>query len=49
MMVRLLFVGQMRPYKGLNVLLKAVQGLDATLDIVGDGPLRADMNGLLNG
>jgi len=38
---RLLFVGQMRPYKGLNVLLRAVQGLDATLNIVGDGPFRA--------
>ncbi len=38
---RLLFVGQMRPYKGLETLLKAIRGLDATLDIVGDGPYRA--------
>ncbi|MBS7620836.1 glycosyltransferase family 4 protein [Candidatus Bathyarchaeota archaeon] len=36
----LLFVGQMRPYKGLNVLLKAVKGLDAKLNVVGDGPYR---------
>jgi glycosyltransferase involved in cell wall biosynthesis len=38
---RLLFVGQMRPYKGLNVLLQAVDGIDAQLSIVGDGPDRA--------
>ena len=38
---RLLFVGQMRPYKGINVLLQAVRDLDAELSIVGDGPDRA--------
>lgn len=37
---RLLFVGQMRPYKGLKVLLQAIKGIDAQLDIVGDGPDR---------
>jgi len=37
---RLLFVGQMRPYKGLKVLLEAVKGLDAELWVVGDGPDR---------
>jgi rhamnosyl/mannosyltransferase len=37
---RLLFVGQMRPYKGLNVLLQAAEGIDAQLSIVGDGPDR---------
>ena len=38
---RVLFVGQMRPYKGLKVLLKAVKGLDdITLNIVGEGPDR---------
>lgn len=36
----LLFVGQMRHYKGLAVLLKAVCGLDAELRVVGDGPYR---------
>lgn len=36
----LLFVGQMRPYKGLRLLLRAVKGLDAMLSVVGDGPDR---------
>jgi glycosyltransferase involved in cell wall biosynthesis len=35
---KILFVGQMRPYKGLNVLLKAMSGLDAELNVVGNGP-----------
>ncbi|MEM2740514.1 MAG: glycosyltransferase family 4 protein [Candidatus Bathyarchaeia archaeon] len=39
---RILFVGQMRPYKGLKILLKAVKGLDLTLNIVGDGPDRRE-------
>lgn len=39
---RVLFVGQMRPYKGLKVLLEAVKGLDAELWIVGDGPDRME-------
>lgn len=34
---RLLFVGQMRPYKGLDVLLQAMKGLDAELSVVGNG------------
>jgi glycosyltransferase involved in cell wall biosynthesis len=38
---RLLFVGQMRPYKGMKVLLQAVKDIDAQLSIVGDGPDRA--------
>ena len=38
---RVLFVGQMRPYKGLKVLLQAVKGIDAQLSVVGDGPDRA--------
>jgi rhamnosyl/mannosyltransferase len=38
---RLLFVGQMRPYKGVKVLLQAVKSIDAQLSIVGDGPDRA--------
>ena len=38
----LLFVGQMRPYKGLKLLLQAVKGLDATLSVVGDGPDRSN-------
>ncbi len=39
---RILFVGQMRPYKGLRVLLEALNGLDAELDVVGDGPDRVE-------
>jgi glycosyltransferase involved in cell wall biosynthesis len=37
---RLLFVGQMRPYKGVKVLLQAVKDIDAQLSMVGDGPNR---------
>jgi rhamnosyl/mannosyltransferase len=39
---RVLFVGQMRPYKGLKVLLEAVRGIGAELWIVGDGPDRLE-------
>lgn len=35
-----LFVGRLVYYKGLDVLLEAVQDVDANLRIVGDGPLR---------
>jgi glycosyltransferase involved in cell wall biosynthesis len=38
---RLLFVGQMRPYKGLDVFLQAMNGLDAELSVVGDGPYKS--------
>jgi rhamnosyl/mannosyltransferase len=43
---RVLFVGQMRPYKGLKVLLEAITGLDAELWIVGDGPDRLEYEAL---
>lgn len=43
---RLLFVGQMRPYKGLKILLRAVKGLDATLSVVGEGPDLAEYENL---
>ena len=36
----LLFVGQMRPYKGVKVLLRAVKDIDCQLSVVGDGPER---------
>ena len=40
---RLLFVGRLRYYKGLDTLLEAMRGLPARigLDVVGDGPMAA--------
>jgi glycosyltransferase involved in cell wall biosynthesis len=35
-----LFMGVLRPYKGLDVLLRAMTGVDAHLVIVGEGPER---------
>lgn len=37
----LLFAGRMVPYKGVDVLLRAMVGLDASAVLVGDGPFRA--------
>jgi rhamnosyl/mannosyltransferase len=38
-----LFVGRIVPYKGVDVLLDAVKGLDAMTVIVGDGPCRMSL------
>ncbi|MBN2209271.1 MAG: glycosyltransferase [Candidatus Coatesbacteria bacterium] len=38
-----LFVGLLRYYKGLKFLIDAMQSLDATLVIVGEGPMRAEL------
>jgi rhamnosyl/mannosyltransferase len=38
-----LFVGRLVPYKGVDVLIRAMAGLDARLAIVGDGPLRPSL------
>ena len=38
-----LFVGRLVPYKGVDVLLEALTGLNAVALIVGDGPLRAEL------
>ena len=37
---RILFVGRLVPYKGLDVLIAAMKQVDATAIIVGSGPLR---------
>lgn len=42
----ILFVGRLVPYKGLDVLLRALPGLDATAVLVGDGPLRPSLSRL---
>ncbi len=49
--LRLVNVARLAPVKGHAVLLHALalakaQGMDATLEIVGDGPLRADLESL---
>jgi glycosyltransferase involved in cell wall biosynthesis len=42
--LRVLFVGQLRPYKGLAHLLSAVYGAaELELTIIGDGPMRAEL------
>lgn len=38
-----LFVGRLVPYKGVDVLLEAMKGLNAIALIVGEGPLRAQL------
>jgi lipopolysaccharide/colanic/teichoic acid biosynthesis glycosyltransferase len=41
-----LFVGRLVPYKGVDVLLHAVKGLDAETIIIGDGPCRTSLMAL---
>jgi rhamnosyl/mannosyltransferase len=36
-----LFLGRLAYYKGIDLLIKAMEGVDATLLVVGDGPQRA--------
>lgn len=48
---RLLFVGRLVPRKGLDLLLRALERVateqpEVTLDVVGDGPSRAELEGL---
>jgi rhamnosyl/mannosyltransferase len=38
-----LFVGRLVPYKGVDVVLRALVGVDVAAVIVGDGPLRAEL------
>ena len=42
----ILFVGVLRPYKGLDVLLKALVRVRANLVVVGRGPARFELSGL---
>lgn len=41
-----LFVGRLVPYKGVDVLLRAMPHVPGSLVLVGDGPLRSDLEGL---
>ena len=41
-----LFLGMLRPYKGLEVLLRAAEGLGARVVIAGDGPMKSDLEGM---
>jgi glycosyltransferase involved in cell wall biosynthesis len=41
-----LFVGNLVPVKGVEQLLAAMRGVDAGLVVVGDGPLRAELEAL---
>jgi rhamnosyl/mannosyltransferase len=45
--LRILFVGRFRYYKGLDVLIRAIRTLDATLLLVGSGPEEARMRRLV--
>ena len=42
----LLFAGRMVRYKGLDVLMRALPGLDVETVLVGDGPLRSSLEAL---
>jgi rhamnosyl/mannosyltransferase len=42
----ILFVGRLVYYKGVDVLIRAVQGVDADLVLVGDGPLEEQLRRL---
>lgn len=39
----ILFIGRLVYYKGVDILIKAVEKLDATLLIIGDGPLEQNL------
>ena len=41
-----LFVGRLVPYKGVDVLLKAIKGLEAETVVIGDGPARMSLMAL---
>jgi len=39
----IVYLGRLTPEKGLNTLLKAVQGLDVPLKIIGEGPMKPEL------
>jgi len=39
----IVYFGRLSPKKGLSTLLDAVKGLDITLNIIGDGPIRQEL------
>lgn len=41
-----LFVGRLSPEKGIRTLLRAIEGLELPLRLVGDGPLRGELEAL---
>jgi rhamnosyl/mannosyltransferase len=43
-----LFLGRVAYYKGLDVLVRSMQGIEATCLIVGNGPLRGSLGQLVN-
>jgi len=44
---RLLFIGRLVPYKGLQFLIKAMRQVDALLTIIGNGPLEKELRELI--
>ena len=46
---RVLFIGRLVPYKGVDVLLRAMARVQATAWVVGDGPLRQALEGEAEG
>jgi glycosyltransferase involved in cell wall biosynthesis len=46
--VLILAVGRLVPYKGFEFLLRAMTGIDATLLLIGTGPLQASLRNLIN-
>lgn len=45
----IMFLGRLAYYKGVDVLINAMRSVEATLLIVGDGPMRASLEALTSG
>ncbi|MEN9987043.1 MAG: hypothetical protein RLZZ585_82 [Bacteroidota bacterium] len=46
--MRLLFVGQLRKYKGVQILIEALQHVDVELNIIGNGEMYDSLTSLIN-